>query len=155
MRCPWLILCSALADLFRCPSQTCHWCSFDLMSMEWAVCPMWTLPHSQEILQTPSVLNLRLSLSGWRRLHHFIWGKAKDLMMCQARTLLIQFNTVLTKGRKGDYCLSKSWKPLFGSLKTFVTWPRSTWWHGALSLTPALFAVNSPSLAPKLWNLSL
>jgi hypothetical protein len=29
--------------------------------------------------------------------------------------------------REGGFCLSKSWKPLISSLKTFGTWPRYTW----------------------------
>jgi hypothetical protein len=36
---------------------------------------------------------------------------------------------------EGGFYLSKSWKPLIGSLKTFRTWPRYTWWHGCVFLS--------------------
>jgi hypothetical protein len=55
--------------------------------------------------------------------------------------------------REGGFCLSNSWKPFIGSLKTFGTGPRSTWWCSPLSLNPALLTVNPSS--PKVWNLVL
>jgi hypothetical protein len=55
---------------------------------------------------------------------------------------------------KGGFCLSKSWKPLIGSLKTFGTWPRYIWQCGSIFLS--LF-VNNPTPTPSIeaWNIAL
>jgi hypothetical protein len=40
--------------------------------------------------------------------------------------------------KEGGFFLSKSWKPLISSLKSFRTWPRYTWQCGSISQTTAL-----------------
>ena len=36
-----------MADLSRCPSLPCAWCSLTLVDMLHHVSPMYSLPHSQ------------------------------------------------------------------------------------------------------------
>lgn len=40
MQCPKLILCSTMVDLSKCFRRICHWCSFNLVSIERPVCPI-------------------------------------------------------------------------------------------------------------------
>jgi hypothetical protein len=40
MQCPKSTLCSAATDLSGCSRRMCHWCSFNLASTEWPVCPV-------------------------------------------------------------------------------------------------------------------
>jgi hypothetical protein len=54
--------------------------------------------------------------------------------------------------REGGFCLSKSWKPLIGSLKTFGTWPRYTW---QLDFAFLNVFVNNPTPSTEAWNLAL
>jgi hypothetical protein len=49
--------------------------------------------------------------------------------------------------REGGFCLSKSWKPLIGSLKIFGTWPKDTRRHSS----PFVACLHHPAtLLPKL-----
>jgi hypothetical protein len=57
--------------------------------------------------------------------------------------------------REGGFCLSRSWKPLIGSVKTFGTWPRTTWRSGPLYLTLDPFTVNIPSPFRRSYGISL
>jgi hypothetical protein len=80
-----LVLCAVDAPL--------TWCPRNGPSVQYRPCPT----HRGS---TPGVLSLRWSLTGWRWLDNFMWGKPIDLMLCRASTLLIWLNIVPTKGRK-------------------------------------------------------
>jgi hypothetical protein len=56
--------------------------------------------------------------------------------------------------RDGGFGLSKLWKPLIRSLKTFRAWPRYTWRHGPISLD--LFCKRPhPHPFQRSWGISL
>jgi hypothetical protein len=58
--------------------------------------------------------------------------------------------------REGCFCLSKSWKPLIGSLKIFMTGPRPTWLRCPHTiLNPCPLYCNPRPLPPGLRNLPL
>ena len=75
--CSWtwwsrLNFCLATAHFSCCLSHIHQWCYWTLIVTNWPVCPVWTLPHSQQMLYVP--ITFCFTSTGWTKLGMFPGG---------------------------------------------------------------------------------
>jgi len=127
---PKFMLCSPTADISGWWSQLCWWHFLILVSMEWPVCPLQTLIHSQTMLYTLGIFKPMSSLMGQRKLATFLGRRPTVLKLYFDSIQLMWLEVGPTKSKKPtDVRSSLGISSLSSGLRTwrFCHYSHSVW----------------------------